>query len=199
VLKVHDAWRLNRDKQELFPADISKGVIYVIRNPLDIVVSNAFHNSIDYQESVHRINSNQVLCNKSDRLYNQLRQELFNWSNHVVSWIDQSGLRLIVVRYEDLIHDPMDQFTRILSFLEWSYNEKEVLRAIKNSEISILQKQESEYGFREKPLNAQAFFRSGKPGSWKKELDKDLVLEVYSSNKQIMERFGYSAKNLHIL
>lgn len=198
VLKVHDAWRLNHDQQELFPADITKSVIYVMRNPLDIVVSNAFHNSIDYHVSAERLNSNHILCNESDRLYNQLRQELYSWSKHVESWIDQSGLRLIVVRYEDLIEDPMNHFTRILSFLNWSHNDKEVVKAIKNSELSVLQKQERKQGFREKPLHAKSFFRLGKAGAWKEELDNDLVQTIYTSNKKIMDRFGYSAKNLHI-
>ena len=103
LLKVHDGWRLNSYQEELFPLEITKAVIYIIRHPLDVLVSNAYHNSTDYQKSAQRMNTNHILCNKKGCLYNQLKQELFSWSNHVASWVDSSKLPVVTIRYQDMI------------------------------------------------------------------------------------------------
>lgn len=199
LIKVHDAWKLNSIHEAIFPSEITKAVIYIIRNPLDIVVSGAFHNSVNLEISIERVNSDYSLCDKKDRLYNQLRQELQSWSNHVISWIDQSGLPLIVVRYEDLVNDPISNFKSIMSFLGWTHTEEEIIRSVKNSEIDNLRNQEKENGFREKPIHAETFFRSGKIGTWKEYLTDDMVKSVYLNNKVVMDRFGYSTKIANIL
>ena len=108
------------------------------------------------------MNSNHILCNKSDCLYTQLKQELLSWSKHVESWIDSSGLPLITVRYEDLINNPVHTFSKVLRFIEWNYSDKEIQKAIEFSELGVLQDQEQKHGFREKPLQAESFFRTGR-------------------------------------
>ncbi len=142
LLKVHDAWRLNSDQEELFPGNITKAVVYIIRHPLDVLVSNAYHNSTDFQKSAQRMNTNHILCNKADCLYNQLKQELFSWSNHVVSWVDRSELPVITIRYEDLIKSPVETFSKVLRFIDWKYSKEEIYKSIEFSEIEVLKKQE---------------------------------------------------------
>src|SRR6188768_3831506 len=39
-LKTHDAWQLTAQGEPIFPPDISRGVVYIARNPLDVVVSS---------------------------------------------------------------------------------------------------------------------------------------------------------------
>jgi aryl sulfotransferase len=41
LIKVHDAYTDTPVGEPLFPADISQGVIYILRNPLDVAVSFA--------------------------------------------------------------------------------------------------------------------------------------------------------------
>jgi len=43
--KTHDAWTLNSKGKSLFPKDITRGVIYIFRNPLDVAISFSFHNN----------------------------------------------------------------------------------------------------------------------------------------------------------
>ena len=35
-IKVHEAYYHNEKGQAIFPADVSRGVIYIVRNPLDV-------------------------------------------------------------------------------------------------------------------------------------------------------------------
>ncbi len=46
--KIHDAWSLLPDGNPMFPAEVTKAVIYFIRNPLDVVVSFANHLNTDH-------------------------------------------------------------------------------------------------------------------------------------------------------
>ena len=195
ILKVHDAWKLTSFQEELFPREITKAVIYIIRHPLDVLVSNAYHNSTDIHISAQRMNSNHILCSKSDCLYNQLRQELFSWSDHVDSWTITSGLPVISIRYEDMINNPDRTFSKVLRFIDWKYNEKSIQKAVEFSELGELQEQEKDKGFREKPLRAASFFRTGRIETWIGELEDDLVNLMYQNHSDVMDRYGYSVNN----
>lgn len=39
--------------------------------------------------------------------HSQLRQRLLTWSGHVTSWVDEPGLCVLVVRYEDMKAKPI--------------------------------------------------------------------------------------------
>ena len=50
------------------------------------------------------------------RMYNQLVQKLLTWSGHVLSWVDEPGLNVLVVRYEDMHRDPEAAFGAMVRF-----------------------------------------------------------------------------------
>ena len=56
-LKVHDAWTHNSLGIPLFPEDVTMGVIYIIRHPLDVAVSLSHHNSESVEESLNKMNN----------------------------------------------------------------------------------------------------------------------------------------------
>ena len=49
-MKIHDAYTFLPDGRPMVPPEVTRGVIYIIRNPLDVTVSFAHHSrrSIDY-------------------------------------------------------------------------------------------------------------------------------------------------------
>ena len=67
-------------------------------------------------------------------------------------------------------------------------------KAIENSAFSELQKQEKEFGFREKAPETELFFRKGQYGNWRKELPRPLVNRIISRHFVIMELFDYIDK-----
>ena len=55
--KVHDALHDTAAGEPLFPADVSAGAVCLVRNPLDVAVSLAFHYGWeDFSEAVTRMN-----------------------------------------------------------------------------------------------------------------------------------------------
>jgi aryl sulfotransferase len=190
--KVHDAYTLLSDGQPLFPTDITKAVIYFIRNPLDIVVSFSYHLSTSIDKTIAIMNNPEyAFCQRTDKLNNQLRQCLSNWSGHVKSWVDNSGLRILVIRYEDMHNSPVDTFSRAVSFIGINNSPEKIEIALEQASFNRLRQQEIEKGFCEKSTGSSSFFRKGIVGDWKNTLTKEQVNRVIEMHGNMMKRFGY--------
>lgn len=192
--KVHDAWKRNSIGEPVFPSETTKAVIYFIRDPRDVAVSFAHHSSTSFEKIVKNMGDpNFSFCDSNKKIYNQLRQGLSSWSGHVKSWVEESGLPVFVLRYEDILKNGLDEFKRAVNYLELTYSEEKLKFAFKNSEFDSLRRIEDEQGFNEKPIKMKSFFREGKSGSWHNHLDQKLVEQLVRDHGQIMEQFGYLA------
>jgi hypothetical protein len=193
VLKVHDAWRRTPQGEPLFPPNITTGAIYVVRNVLDVAPSIADHWNVECAEAVRRLCDPEfALMADPAALAPGLRQVVGGWSDHAVSWVEESGLRLLVVRYEDLIADATAVLAKVLAFLGWSASGENVARAVDAAGFARLQQRERDAGFCERPPHARSlFFRRGRSGSWREELSPDLVRRLIDVHGDAMARFGY--------
>ena len=193
-IKVHDAWTRVGDGEPMFPADVTLGVIYIIRNPLDVAVSCAYHWGTSPAAAVERMCDGCTLPSPAAGLPPQLRQRLGSWSAHVRSWVDGSGSSVHVVRYEDLRADPCTAFGRVIKSCGLDYDEERVRRAVMFSSFGELQRQELAAGFRERSAAAPGgFFRRGETGSWRDELAGDMAGRLTSAHSETMRRFGYAS------
>lgn len=192
-IKVHDACIRNSEGAQLFPADVTGGVLYIIRNPLDVAVSYAHHGGRTLQQTVDVLcNPRGVVLEFSDRLAAQLPQLLLSWSDHVRSWVDESGMRATVVRFEDMLSQPDSSFEAVLGALDLAFDPQRMKRALTFSAFDTLQRQEQRLGFREKQMRADApFFRAGRAGTWRLELDADMAARILDTQADVMRRFGY--------
>lgn len=187
--KTHDAYTLNRNGKPLFPADISKGVVYFVRNPLDVCVSYANHSAKKIEKTLDFIlDENSSLAGKKG---GQLRQILMSWKSHVQSWKNQSVIPIHFVRYEDMLQEPVETFGEIVRFLGLERNEERLRRAIINSDFKNLQQMEQEQGFREKMQLCEQFFWKGKIGNFREYLSEEQVQRIVEYNYDTMKEFGY--------
>jgi aryl sulfotransferase len=195
-MKAHDAWRSTDSGESLFPSDVTAGVVYLLRNPLDVAVSAAHHYGISLQESVERLCDPEFALGRSlGSTSDQLRQQLGAWSGHVRSWVDESGLPIVVIRYEDLRADTENLFAEIVRFCGLPYNPDRVRKAVAFSDFRELQRQEREAGFRERPALASApFFRQGAAGAGRQTLTQAQVQLILETHGETMQRFGYDVR-----
>ena len=190
--KIHDAYTRLPDGRPLVSRAATKGVIYLLRNPLDIAVSFAHHSSCAIDQSIKNMgNEKFAFASKPDRLHRQLRQRLLSWTGHAQSWIDEPGLPVHVVRYEDMKDAPLETFSAAARFAGLPDDPKSISKAIRASDIRELKRQEQEKGFKEKSQKAKSFFRSGKSGGWRKDLTDAQVARIISDHREAMRRFGY--------
>ena len=164
--KIHDAWIRLPGGEPLIPADVTRAVIYIIRNPLDVAVSFSHHLNTSIDKTIGIMNNpDYAFCDRRDRLANQLRQRLLTWSGHVKSWVEESGLPVLVMRYEDMSEQPEITFTKAVDFIGLHHTSDEIKTALELCDFSRLQKQEEEKGFSEKNARSPSFFRKGKRGT----------------------------------
>jgi aryl sulfotransferase len=192
-MKVHDAWSDNGSGQPMFPPEVTRAVVYIVRNPLDVVVSAASHWHLEPEEMVARMcDPHYRAAVVGESLPDQLQHLLGSWGGHARSWLDRSGLPGQVVRYEDLRDDPEHALRGMLATCGLACDDRRVRIAVEFSDFTELQRQERAQGFRERPVGARdAFFRRGEVGAWRDELPGPLVTRLTRAHGEMMARFGY--------
>lgn len=190
--KIHDAWIILPDGKPLIPYEATKCVLYFIRNPLDVVISFSNHLGKDIDFTIEIMNNpDYAFCKNTNKLYNQTRQKLLTWSMHVDSWVNQSKLPILVVRYEDMVTNTFQTFKSIIKFLGLPNSDEQIKKAIEFSSFEILKKQEEKNGFNEKSMKTKYFFRKGKINEWKKKLKTRQIQKIINTHEKIMKQFGY--------
>ena len=192
-VKVHDRWQLTDRREPLFPPEITRGVVYIVRNPLDLVASYANHSSRSVEDVVDSMcDPLFAMAPSTHGLHLQLRQVLGSWSDHVGSWVDDSGLPIHLVRYEDMRYDPEASFSAVVRFCGLPVDRDRIRRAVGFSDFNELQRQEQASGFRERRNgSAGPFFRRGEVGGWRRELSAALARRVIDDHGPMMNRLGY--------
>lgn len=191
-LKVHDAFVRTVDAVPIMSKRATAGAVYLVRNPLDVAVSFSHHSAQSVADIVtHMADPDFAFVSEPSRLHRQMRQRLLTWSGHVTSWLDEPGLRVLCVRYEDLLADTRTVFSSVLQFAGVTPDPDRVATAVEFSRFDELQRQEADGGFGEKNPRSESFFRTGQAGSWRTELDAELVERVMSDHRSVMTRLGY--------
>ena len=188
LVKTHSACVL-ADGVALITPGATAGAVYVIRNPLDVVLSFANH----YQATLDR--AIEHLCDERYILPpvpGQLEQVLTSWSTHVRSWTRAKGMNLHVMRYEDMKSKPDKAFAALSRFLGLPVEKQRIARAIRFSSFEEMKRQEDAGGFVEaRPDGKAKFFREGKAGGWREALSEDQIKRIIDAHREVMTEFGY--------
>ncbi len=200
-VKAHDAYTRLFDGGYLFPPEATRGVIYIVRNPLDLAVSYAHHFSTTVDQAVEDLCKPELsMATTSHGLAGQLRQRLLSWSAHFNTWNDAVRVSRLLLRYEDMKTDPTAAFEVVVRFLGLEVDQARLQRAISFSSFDVLKAQESKQGFREASQQKNAFFRKGAVGGWREHITPAHVEQIIKHHGEVMRRLGYldEAGNLTI-
>jgi len=190
--KVHDVWRRNDQGSAIFPADATRLVIYIVRNPLAVAPSFAHHYGYTLDDTINRMTSaDSTLAEPGRGLRSQLPQPLGSWSDHVAAWLNQNELPVHKIRYEDLHADPEGQFTALLERVGLVVDSERLAWALAQSRFDRLQAIEAALGFKERLLISSHFFRRGKLNAWRDELSPKQIDRIVSLHGEWMYRLGY--------
>jgi aryl sulfotransferase len=198
--KIHDAYILTRGAEPLVSRDATLGALYILRNPLDVVASAANHWGLSLDDTIERMGRpDMALARQRKGLRDQVRQKLLTWSGHVLSWVDAPNLNCMVIRYEDMLSEPINTFTKASEFLKLPTDPARVEKAVRFSDFKVLSQQEELKGFKERPIKAAQFFRQGKSGGWRDKLTRAQVERIVSDHREVMQRFNYLDKSGQLL
>lgn len=190
--KIHDAYRILPDGEPLTSRNATRGVLCIVRNPLDVAPSLANHMGMSIDDAISLMaNPQAALSGGTNRQHRQLRQIIGSWSSHVASWLDTPGLNVHQIRYEDMLSDAQRCFSEAAKFLELPHDPDRIDRALAFSHFDELSRQEAEEGFRERPWRATTFFREGRAGGWRDRLTEQQVSRIVEDHGAMMRRLGY--------
>jgi hypothetical protein len=164
------------------------GAIYIVRSPLDMIMSLADHFGASLDGAISMLADPKAgtpsNANNAFEFYG-------TWSQHVASWTATKSDALMWLRYEDMVADPRQSFAKIANFLGLDPPKARLDKAIRFSSFKVLRAQEDKGGFRERSSHSKHFFRSGTSGEWRGTLSRAQVDTVVSAHHEQMERFGY--------
>ncbi|WP_418358213.1 sulfotransferase domain-containing protein [Shewanella basaltis] len=173
--------------QPLHNYSVTSGAIYVVRNPLDVVISMANYFDYTIDEAIAYMAEEMT---GTPNEVSHVPQIITSWSMHVSSWTSDDSSRLIL-RYEDMLDDPKKAFRKVESFLGLKKDPARLKNAIKHSSFAQLKAQEAKRGFVEKHENANAFFRQGGKHQWQAKLTPEQVKRIVDTHYEQMKRFKY--------
>ncbi|MEL7258721.1 MAG: sulfotransferase domain-containing protein, partial [Pseudomonadota bacterium] len=172
---------------ELIPERYTRCGIYIVRNPLDVVLSFSRHFNSNLEQAIDAMeNPDHVI--QDDTV---VMQFLGNWSDHVRGWAAERRFPMLMLRYEDLQADPHANFSKVLEHVGVPVEPDRVEKAVEFSRFDVLREQEDKDGFIEKPGEAERFFAKGTSGQWKTDLPPRLAKRLRKNHRKVMQKFGY--------
>ena len=168
------------------------GVIYIVRDPRNVVLSYARHVTKPIEETVKFVTSGK--CIKHDIMG--------NWSENYQSWKAlKTENKYLLIKYEDLVSKREETFLKILNFvfklrkINFVLNKKKFKNTIKTTTFDNLKKLESESNFYESAKNNEGekinFFDKGQKRNWLTTLDKNLSDQIEKTFNKEMIELGY--------
>ena len=198
IFKTHNAfWNWRGGEYTFTDEKNTLGVIYIVRDPRNIITSvlNYFHKK-NYYDALEFMKENKILGGNDAEI--GLPTIIGSWSNHYKSW-KKFKKNFLIIKYENLIKNPFEEFSKIISYLEsitdLKFENKKVLKAIEECKFDNVSRQEDKFGFndnskRNKELNKK-FFNLGPKNKWQNILDKEIVKEIEKIFKTEMKELGY--------
>jgi len=168
--------------------EVTAGAIYLVRNPLDIAASLMDHQGLPMDKAIQMMNMVNFETPTTEKM---VAEPWGNWSQNVESWTARPNPGLHVMRYEDILADPVAAFTGLVRFLKIDAPRERVERAVEFSSFKVLRDLENRDGFWERTVAQKNFFRKGQAGAWREELTDEQVKSIVDVHRTQMERFGY--------
>ena len=187
-LKVHDGYDPAR-----FPDAVTAGAVYLVRDPRAVAPSWADHSGVTIDRVIARMRRSATVAGGAGLPGRPaMPEQIGDWSDHVRSWTEAFKGRLLLVRYEDLLADPVPVVARIAGFLGLPDDLPLVEKAVAACTFSRLRRQERETGFAEKTAMQKRFFRQGRALGWRDELSAEQAARLVADHGAVMARYGYA-------
>ncbi len=163
-VKTHSAAAFAGGIPQINP-NVTRGAVYIIRNPLDVVCSFAPYYAITTDAAIERIGSPDSFLNSVSNL---VAEFVSSWSIHAQSWVETSQIDPLVLRYEDVVQEPLRAFAALSRHANLGASRKHIELAVERMR-----------------------FDTGEIGQWREKLTPTQVDAVTSAHGQWMAKYGY--------
>lgn len=171
-------------------------VIYLVRDPRDVVVSE-YHFNLKKRYIAPDVSLDEF----GRRFLAGETSSYGSWWENVASWIAarHGNPAFLLVRYEDLLADSIGETGRIADFLGIAAARERLQSAVERSSADRMRKLETEQGDHwsgsKNTRKEIPFVRAAKAGGWRNSLPPHLAREIESSWFPLMNFLGYGIEN----
>jgi hypothetical protein len=180
------------------------GVIYIVRDPRDVAVSFYHHNV-----KARNISDDYPLASFVPRfIRGEFDAKFGSWRDNVLSWtvLRKSDPRFLMLRYEDMKHDPAHALASVVDFLErCSFRKLDSSNAALERTIELSspermraleRKEAKDWVLTKETRSDKPFVRSATAGGWKSQLATESVAAIESAWGDLMQQLGYELVSL---
>ena len=203
-LKTH-SYLFNINNDVFTDLNNSLGVIYIVRDPRNVVTSLAnFISTSPMKAADHLIHTTEIGGDlNSDVLSERIKVYTSSWSGNFNSWKSfKSNEKYLLIKYEDLITDREATLKKVLKFIyklkniNFEIDETKIKNIIQSTSFENMKNLEKEKGFEEARISIETkekipFFNLGPKNEWKKLLDLETIKKIEKAFKKEMEELGY--------
>ena len=196
-LKTHSSFFTNQ-KFSFSNKENTLGAIYVVRDPRNVVTSMAHHYQLTEKDSLERILDNNLFIGKTNT-----HADIFlsSWNLNYLSWKKLRD-RVLIIKYEDLIHKKKEILINVFNFFETlgmkksSFDLAKLEKVIESTEFNKMKKLEQNVEFTESVVDKKTgkkipFFNLGPKNHWKDILKVETVEKLEKNFKKEMKELGY--------
>ena len=176
------------------------GAIYIVRDPRNVISSILYHfNLTNIEEALNFLkDEKKFIGNLKNKTNYPLLTLIGSWKSNYNSW-KHIGKNFLLVKYEDLILNPNNEFKRIANhiskLINIKFSEEQIKQSVEESSFKNLSNLEDKNGFVESIKSSEnkkkKFFNLGPKNNWKEILEKKYVKEIENSFNSEMKELGY--------
>ena len=206
LLKTHNAL-CTIDGNKFTDQFNTMGVIYIVRDPRNVITSLAHHYEFGLEEAFSFLSNKKkiifpqsfVKVDKPTKMYEDFNF-LGDWSGHYLSWKNVNFCPIKIIKYEDLMIDTASIFVSTLEFLskflKFELDKKKINNVLTSTSFKNLSQMEKNEGFQEAIISPKTkkkirFFNLGKKNNWNKLLNKKIIRKIETNFKNEMNELGY--------
>ena len=175
------------------------GVIYIIRDPRNVVTSFAHHYNLTIDKATEALLDEKRFMIKTDKNASVF---LGSWSSNYESWRDlEKKNKYLLVKYEDLVNKKKSTLIKIFKFLEilgmqFNLDMIKLNKAIKSTDFDKMKNLEKKETFYESMVDEntgkrRVFFNMGPDNDWRRILDDKNREKIEKYFRNEMLELGY--------
>ncbi len=183
----------------------TRAVIYVVRDPRNVINSISNHYSLSVENSLKFMLSPKLIGNSKnfEESFMDNKPSMFTllgkWNDHYRSWT-RNKKNLLLIKYENLIRDPKIEMDKIIHFLnkylKFDTSIEKNKNIIETTSFEYLKKLEGKGLFKEAPLKKNTagrvkFFNLGPKNQWTKESNQEIIKSIENNFSTEMRELGY--------
>lgn len=173
----------------LIEPSVSLAAVIIVRNPFDVAVSMANYLTTSVDNGIKVIANPALTLNNANRVQHTI--SVGSWDLNIVSWLAQSEIPTLLMRYEDMYFEPEESFGRLAREVLGIANPERIARAIEEARFDNLREKEATHGFNENISKVNPFFFKGYPYHALDILGPAEKEAIWQRHRLVAEALGY--------